>query len=140
MVEECCHGRVIMADDVIWIVTDETPAVILPDGSRSGRDSGNPYDDDIVRTPGRRGITVSAEKLEQGMAEFVRVLGRVLEQAKQSTNQVGGMELDEVELAVEVNGEGQVSLLGTGGKAGAKGTMTLKFKAPKPQFLTPEQR
>ena len=128
-----------MTDDVIWIVTDETPTIILPDGSRSGQDSGNPYDDDddIVRTPDRRGIPVSAKKLEQGMAEFVRVLGRVLRQAKQSTTEIGEMELDEVELAVEVNGEGQVSLLGTGGKAGAKGTMTLKFKAPKPQFLTP---
>ena len=41
------------------------------------------------------------------------------------------MALEEVELMVEVNGEGQLSLLGTGGKAGAKGAMTLKFKAKK---------
>jgi hypothetical protein len=41
------------------------------------------------------------------------------------------MELDEIELSVEVNGEGQLSLLGTGGKAGAKGAMTLKVKAKK---------
>lgn len=127
-----------MANDVIWIVTDEPPAVILPDGSREGRDTGNPYDDpdEIVRTSGRRGVPVSAEKLEQGMAEFVQILGRVLQRVKQSTKEVGGMELDELELAVEVNGEGQLSLLGTGGKAGAKGTMTLKFKAHKPQLPT----
>jgi len=134
MVEEFCRWWVSMADDVIWIVMDETPAVILPDGSRSGQDSGNPYDypTEIVRTPGRRGTPVSAEKLEQGMAEFVQALGRVLQHIKQSTHQLAGMALDEIELSVEVNTEGQVSLLGTGGKAGAKGAMTLKFKAPTP--------
>ena len=36
--------------------------------------------------------------------------------------------LDEVELSVEINGEGQVSLFGVGGKAGGKGGMTFKFK------------
>jgi hypothetical protein len=30
-----------------------------------------------------------------------------------------------------VNGEGQLSLLGTGGKAGGKGAMKLKFKMNK---------
>jgi hypothetical protein len=121
-----------MADDVIWIVTNETPGVLLPDGSRSGQDSGNPYDDvdEPARTPGRRGTPVSAKKLEQGMSEFVQVLGRVLQHVKQSTHELAGMTLDEIELSVEVNTEGQLSLLGTGGKAGAKGAMTLKFKAP----------
>ncbi len=123
-----------MADDVIWIVTDETPAVILPDGSRIEQDMGNPYDypNEIVPTSGRRGTRVPAEKLEQGMAEFVQVMGRVLQHVKQSTHQLAGMTLDEIELSVEVNTEGQVSLLGTGGKAGTKGAMTLKFKASKP--------
>ena len=44
-----------------------------------------------------------------------------------------GLELDEVELAVEVNGEGKVSILGTGGKAGGKGGITLKFKRVQPK-------
>ena len=38
------------------------------------------------------------------------------------------MQLEEVELVVEVNGKGQVSLLGTGGELGGKGAITLKFK------------
>ena len=38
------------------------------------------------------------------------------------------MQLDELELTVEINGEGQVSLLGTGGKVGTKGAIKLKFK------------
>jgi hypothetical protein len=38
------------------------------------------------------------------------------------------MQLDEIELSVEINGEGQMSILGTGGKAGGKGAIKLKFK------------
>ena len=122
-----------MSDDVIWIVTDETPKMSLPNGARNGKNTGNPYDQlpELVQTHKRRGIPVSAATLEQGMAEFVQVMGRVLQHTKQTTSQLAGMELDEIELSVEVNGEGQLSLLGTGGKAGAKGAMTLKFKATK---------
>ena len=38
------------------------------------------------------------------------------------------MELDEIELSVEVNCEGQLSLLGSGTKVGGSGAMTLHFK------------
>ncbi|MDJ0697752.1 hypothetical protein [Mastigocoleus sp. MO_188.B34] len=39
------------------------------------------------------------------------------------------MQLDEVELSVEINGEGQISLFGIGGvKAGGRGAMTFTFK------------
>jgi hypothetical protein len=122
-----------MSSDVIWIVTDETPVPKAVVGERDGQDTGNPYDQNRPRTmtQPRRGVPVSAERLEQGMAEFVQVMGRVLEHAKASAKEVSGMELDEIELSVEVNGEGQVSLFGMGGKAGGKGAMTLKFKAVK---------
>ena len=40
------------------------------------------------------------------------------------------MQLNEVTLSVEINGEGQVSLVGTGGKLGNKGGITLKFTRP----------
>ena len=127
-----------MADDVIWIVTDETPEVApvakSVEGMRDGGYKGNPHDyveSQPVRSQQRRGVPVSAAKLEQGMADFVGIVGRVLRQTQQRAGDLTGMELDEIELSVEVNGEGQVSLLGTGGKAGAKGAMTLKFKAKK---------
>jgi hypothetical protein len=125
-----------MADDVIWIVTDETPESEAKkvDGERDGSYTGNRYDtvdSQPVRSQQQRRIPVSVDKLEQGMADFVGAVGRVLSQTKQSTADVMGMELEEIELMVEVNGEGQLSLLGSGGKAGAKGAMTLKFKAKK---------
>ncbi len=123
-----------MSQDVIWIVTDETIETEKVTGERDGCYKGNQYDvidSQPVRSQQRRGIPVSAAKLEQGMADFVSVLGRVLERTQQRAGEITGMALDEVELMVEVNGEGQLSLLGTGGKAGAKGAMTLKFKAKK---------
>ncbi len=122
-----------MSNDVIWVVTDETPETSLPNGARNGQGTGNPYDQppELVQTHKRKGVPVSAERLEEGMKEFVEVMGRVLQHTRQTTTQLAGMELDEIELSVEVNGEGQLSLLGTGGKAGAKGAMTLKFKATK---------
>ncbi|NJL40783.1 MAG: hypothetical protein HC899_31635 [Leptolyngbyaceae cyanobacterium SM1_4_3] len=55
-------------------------------------------------------------------------MGRVLKQAQAKAQEIGGMELDEIELSVEVNGEGQLSLLGSGTKVGGSGALTLKFK------------
>ena len=94
-----------MSQDVIWIVTDETAA----DGGRAEdvkRNPHSPVDSQPVRSQQRRGIPVSAAKLEQGMADFVSILGRVLEQTQQRAGEITGMALDEVELMVEVNGEG----------------------------------
>ena len=115
----------------IWIITEETSSDSTPVGARDGgRDTGGLIGQPRQPLPspevsGRRGVPVSAEKLKQKMAEFVAVMGEVLTYAQQ---QQSGMQLDEIELSVEVNGEGEVSLFGTGGKVGGKGTMTLKFK------------
>jgi hypothetical protein len=121
-----------MQNDVIWIVTDETPVAKGVAGGKYGEYTGNPYDQPDELDVPRSGVPVKVERLEQEMREFVQAMGRVLEQAKVSAKEVGGMTLEEVELSVEVNGEGQVSLFGMGGKVGGKGAMTLKFKAVKP--------
>lgn len=114
-----------MADDYIWIVTDTAPT-----GSRDGTVTRNPYADDTSRTAPmtRPGIPVSAAKLEQGMIDFLQTMGRVIKSAQQRATELGGMELNEIELSVEVNGEGQLSLLGSGTKVGGSGAMTLRFK------------
>lgn len=119
-----------MADDYIWIVTDTAPASAPKQpGTRDGG-LPNPYESyspsDV--DSGRPGVRIPVEKLEQGMADFLRTMGRVVKQAKQRAVDLGGMELDEIELSVEVNGEGQLSLLGSGAKVGSSGAMTLHFK------------
>lgn len=123
-----------MSSGVVWIVTDD---VIETEEATGGRDSNaerNPYEDvdsQPVKSV-RRGVPVSAEKLQQGMVDFVSVMGKVLQQTKAQTGELTGLELDEVEIQVEVNGEGQLSLLGSGGKLGMKSAMKLKFKTKKP--------
>jgi hypothetical protein len=117
-----------MADDVIWIVADEPVQSVVPDGARDGTVRGNPFESPLGQS---HRVAVRAEQLEQGVTAFLQVMGRVLRQAKQNAVELGEMELDEIELSVEVNGEGQLSLLGSGGKMGGKGAMTLKFKMNK---------
>ncbi|MEL6384391.1 MAG: hypothetical protein AAFQ89_18420 [Cyanobacteria bacterium J06626_18] len=114
-----------MADDYIYVITE-----IEPNGSRDGSVPQNPYGDTPRPLPKTRqaGIPVSAAKLEQGMADFLQTMGRVIQNAQARATELGNMELDEIELSVEVNGEGQLSLLGSGGKMGGSGTMTLRFK------------
>jgi hypothetical protein len=114
--------------DIIWVIT-ETPAMpsAQTDGQRGGWGS-NPYGE-----PGFAGRTqrtpVSTDALEQNMSSFLSRMGRVLSRARQSAAEVAGMELEEIVLSVEVSGEGQVNLLGTGARVGTSGGMTLTFRA-----------
>ncbi|GAB4475964.1 MAG: hypothetical protein OHK0037_37410 [Elainellaceae cyanobacterium] len=114
--------------DVIWVIT-EAPASpnAQTDGQRGGWGS-NPYGE-----PGFAGRTqrtpVSTDTLEQNMSSFLSRMGRVLSRARQSAAEVAGMELEEIVLSVEVSGEGQVNLLGTGARVGTSGGMTLTFRA-----------
>lgn len=114
--------------DVIWVIT-ETPAApnAQTDGQRGGWGN-NPFGE-----PGFAGRTqrtpVSTDALEQNMSSFLSRMGRVLSRARESAAEVAGMELEEIVLSVEVSGEGQVNLLGTGARVGTSGGMTLTFRA-----------
>lgn len=117
--------------DTIWIVTDDTPQITLPDGARGGSDRGRDWGEE-VETTSRKGfgdaVKVSAEKLEQEMTLFLQVVGRVFYCAEQQANTKSGLQLDEIELSVEISGEGEVKLIGSGAKAAGKGGIKLKFK------------
>ncbi|MEM9535595.1 MAG: hypothetical protein AAGA40_07980 [Cyanobacteria bacterium P01_E01_bin.45] len=77
---------------------------------------------------------MSANVIEAQMTQLMKSMGSVLGRAKQSAGEIAGMELQEVELSVEINAEGKVSLIGVGGaQAGASGAITLKFGKPDPQ-------
>ena len=96
----------------IWIITGDSDLQKTPTGARSSRDTGGKIGESAeVAATERSQVDVSKLKLEmQGFLKAMREM------------------LDEVELSVEINGEGQVSLFGIGGKAGGKGAMTFKFK------------
>ncbi len=114
----------------IWVVTEETPTISVPAGARSSGDTGGLLANDkkpvevqveVVETA----QPVEVEKLKQEMKGFLQAMREILDEADSPNSK---MQLDEVELSVEINGEGQVRLFGVGGKAGGKGAMTLKFK------------
>ncbi len=133
----------------IWVVTD-TPANSLNNlnnnhnhnGFNGARAINDPYsgewDDNsqigamgLSKLNATKGISdavaISAEKLEQEMTSFLQVVGRVFEKADHKAT-TSGMELDEVQLSVEISGEGEVKLLGSGAKAAGKGAITLTFR------------
>ena len=118
-------------EETIWIVTDDTPQIAIPEKVTRGVTRGD-WDDDVQRDSGSRGVgdavKVSAEKLEQEMTRFLQVLGKVFSHAEAQAKVNSKMQLDEIELSVEISGEGEVKLLGSGAKAGGKSAIKLTFK------------
>ncbi|MEM9273359.1 MAG: hypothetical protein AAGA80_10425 [Cyanobacteria bacterium P01_F01_bin.143] len=122
-------------DKGIWIITNETPEQeseteeVVRGIKSPGR--GYSYDDpreDAARLREIRGgdwNRIESSELQSNMNQFLEVLGQTFDQAERSNSK---MQLDEVELTVEINGKGQVGLLGTGGEVGGKGAIKLKFK------------
>ena len=115
-----------MARRGIWIITDETPIDEEVGGGKDAVDIGADYDQPEEKNKsGKKRTLVKAEDLKQQMAEFLDIMEDVFDKAQKPKAK---MQLDEIQLSVEINGEGQVSLFGTGGKAGGKGAINLKFK------------
>ncbi|NET08545.1 MAG: hypothetical protein F6K09_39440 [Merismopedia sp. SIO2A8] len=111
----------------IWLITEETPKSPTSTGAREGWDTGGmlgePEETTEVSVRGR--VPIPLDKLKQNMGDFVEAVGDLFDQAQQKASKI---HLEEIELSVEVNAEGQVSLFGIGGKTGGKGGITLKFK------------
>ena len=139
-----------MEDKKIWIIADETASETS--GGKSSVDTGASYDDwpeeslessrkrfqvrakDVKRgvyefpkestQSSRKRFQVKAEDLKREMSEFLRVIEDVFDHTDRETS---NLKLKEIELSVEINGEGQINLLGIGGKAGSKGAIKLKL-------------
>ncbi len=116
---------IIMEEKKIWIIADETASEIS--GARNSIDTGASYDNDWPEEStesSRKRFQVKAEDLKREMSEFLKVIEDVFDQTDRETSNV---KLKEIELSVEINGEGQINLLGIGGKAGSKGAIKLKL-------------
>lgn len=117
----------------IWLITESEIATdkgIEESGKGGSSRSDDPYPDphesDRNQSEIKGGRTrIKAEDLEANMGEFLEVVEQAFKKAEEPKSR---MRLEELELSVEINAEGQVGLLGNGTKAGAKGAMTLKFK------------
>jgi hypothetical protein len=118
----------ISTPEKIWIITEEASETSTIHGARSGGDVGGLLGGEtteITEVVITRRKAIEVAKLKQEMTGFLQAMREMLEEADQPSSKI---QLEEVELSVEINGEGQISLLGIGGKAGGKGAMTFKFK------------
>jgi hypothetical protein len=114
----------------LWLITEvetvETTEVVR--GERGSEDTGggfgSPKVTEQVKTIVRQRVPLDAAVLKTQMNGLLQVVSEVFEQANQQT----GLQLDEVELSVEINAQGQVSILGNGGSLSDKGAIKLKFK------------
>jgi len=107
----------------IWIVTETTTAVEEGKGGLDiGADYGGQPRDDRAS---RQRSYITAEELKQNLEEFIEVVEVSFDRAESSQSK---LQLEEIELSIEISGNGKVSLLGIGGEAAAKGAVKLKFK------------
>ncbi len=97
----------------------------LREGKRQKAKGKEDEETTLTEVAGLKRTEVELEKVKREMKGFIAAMREILDEADPPNSK---MRLEEVELSVEVNGEGKVSLLGIGGKAGGKGAMTLKFK------------
>ena len=113
----------------LWFVTDvETSETVeVVEGGRGSEDVGGGFGSSAVQAV-RKSLTqrvhISAEELRQQIGNLIAVVGDVFDQAHDKA----GLCLDQVELSIEVSSEGQVSILGSGGKLEGKGGIKLCFK------------
>lgn len=108
---------------------DRDELVILTDDDFELDDEGQKgWGSSIKSAAGRlRPVTLNPAVVEEQMGKFVAMVGRLFQQANAQVPPDSGLTLEEVELAVKINGKGQVQLI-AGGEAGAEGGITLKFK------------
>ena len=104
-----------MADDYIWIVTDDSTADEPVEGQRG-------WGTQIKKKLGNA-VQVPVSLLEQNMNRFLQLVGRLFKQVDRQIGADSDMRLDEVELSVEISGKGEIKLV-----AGVEGKSTIKLK------------
>lgn len=113
---------------------EETGETLPIEGERSSTDTGGGWGEEPKKGPietitqkfTRKRVPLDAQALKTQMQGMLVVVNDLFDQATTDT----GLQLNEVELSVEINAEGQLSLVGNGGKLGNTGGITLKFVRP----------
>jgi hypothetical protein len=119
-------------ESIVFFVEPTAQQPEQPSGARDGRDTGPQFGDAprelVGRFQGR--VAVPVERLKQQVNQLVGMVATVFDQAERQVElkqPERRLQLEEIELTVEVNAEGQLGILGNGGKAGGKGGIKLKF-------------
>jgi len=121
------------AQGSLWFVTEIAAAetVEVVDGGRGSEDVGGGFGSSVVQQT-RKSLTqrvqISAEDLRREIGNLMAVVGEVFDQARPEA----GLSLEDVELSIEISSEGQISILGSGGKISGTGGIKLTFKRQRP--------
>jgi NTP pyrophosphatase (non-canonical NTP hydrolase) len=113
----------------LWFVTgvEAAETVEVVEGARSSEDVGGGFGSSLVQQT-RKALTqrvqISAEDLKREIGNLLAVVGDVFDQARPEA----GLALEDVELSIEISSEGQISILGSGGKISGTGGIKLTFK------------
>jgi NTP pyrophosphatase (non-canonical NTP hydrolase) len=113
----------------LWFVTgvEAAETVEVVEGARSSEDVGGGFGSSLVqqtrKTLSQR-VQISAEDLKREIGNLLAVVGDVFDQARPEA----GLALEDVELSIEISSEGQISILGSGGKISGTGGIKLTFK------------
>lgn len=118
----------------LWFVVETEDIVeetVKVTGERSGEDVGGGFGEpDLAKTvktfAKRKRISLDAQALKAQISSMLAIMDDVFNEASTCTE----LRLNEVELAVEINAEGQISIVGNGGSLGNTGGMTLRFTRP----------
>ncbi len=113
----------------LWFVTDveTSESVKVVEGGRGSEDVGGGFGSsavEAVRKSLTRRVQIDADDLKRQIGNLTSVVTDVFDQTRGET----GLSLDQVELWIEVSSEGQVSILGTGGKLEGRGGIKLSVK------------
>jgi hypothetical protein len=103
----------------------------IPDNNSSstmGKSKSGDFFDDQKEIVEVTEISVDAEKLKAKMSSFIKLVTIVVSESQEAVDKKSGMQLEELKLIVEISGEGEFKILGTGAKVGGKGALELVFK------------
>jgi hypothetical protein len=117
----------------LWFVTevDAAETVEVVGGSRSSEDVGGGFGSALVQQTRKtltQRVQISTEDLKREIGNLLAVVGDVFDQAQSEA----GLSLEDVELSIEISSEGQISILGSGGKISGTGGIKLTFKRQRP--------
>ncbi len=117
----------------LWFVTEieGAEAIEVVEGDRSSEDVGGGFAPSLLQQT-RKSLTqrvqVNAEDLKREIGNLMAVVADVFDQAPAEA----GLSLENVELSIEISSEGQISILGSGGKISGSGGIKLSFKRQRP--------
>src|SRR5271169_514164 len=112
----------------LWFVTEVEAAetVEAVEGARSSEDVGGGFGSSLVQQTRKtltQRVQISAEDLKREIGNLLAVVGEVFDQARPEA----GLSLEHVELSIEISSEGQITILGSGGKISGTGGIKLTF-------------